>query len=115
MYRPSGDMATLPALPLSVSLVICMFCRLRLRGSVNNLNAPYTPATTRNIRAAATGFLERPRLAGAAAAPEPDCAEAPSGDPVRSAAEPAPLATPTRPELLSRFSRFKSARRSAAL
>src|ERR1700683_1066959 len=115
-------MATPAALPLSVSLAICMPCRFRARGRVRNLY-PAKATTARTSSAAIRiGILRLCLGAGICAealltaldfvtaeilALEPDsCAEAVSVE---------PLAEFTRPELVSRFRRFKSARISAAL
>src|SRR5271155_1320226 len=120
-------MATPVALPLSVSLVICMFCRFRAWGRVRNLY-PAKARTARSTRAAIRiGILRlcRGAIVCEALLPALDWAAAEIlalGLALvleSCAAAIVPLMEPlmelTRPELVSRFRRFRSARISAAL
>ncbi len=103
-------------MPLSVSLVICMFCRLKPRGRVSSLNVPKIVTASKTITPAAIAIFAMPVLAAGAATLELDRPAATPPDPGVAAAVPDSLAIFTRrPELVSRFSRFKSARKSAAL
>src|SRR5216684_3729385 len=109
MYRPSGETATECALPLSVNLAICMFCRLSSCGRFRNLYAPKARQVSTTMPAIKTGFAS-PRFVGIACeAAEPD------GPPAILPLEPdsgteaiEPLCTVVRPELVSRLNRFKS-------
>src|SRR5271156_6072922 len=115
-------MATPVALPLSVSLVICMFCRFRAWGRVRNLY-PAKARTARSTRAAIRiGILRlcRGAIACEALLPALDWAAAEIlalglALVPESCAAIVPLMELTRPELVSRFRRFRSARISAAL
>src|SRR5271155_77553 len=117
-------MATPVALPLSVSLVICMFCRFRAWGRVRNLY-PAKARTARTTRAAIRiGILRlcRGAIVCEALLPALDWATAEIlalALVLESCAAIVPLMEPlmelTRPELVSRFRRFRSARISAAL
>src|ERR1700722_15088942 len=108
-------MATSAALPLSVSLVICMSWRLNLVGRRRTLyamNAAIASTKIATIRLRVHWL----RFAGwAAMATEDEDAAEVAFDPDAGAFWCEPLPRLTRPELVSRFRRFKSARISAAL
>src|SRR5262245_16453457 len=96
MYRPSGERAAAPALPVVVIWEIFMFCRLKPR--VRPLtHSDTTTARARTAAAATTPVRTRLELR------------------IFGTARRDPLVTATLPELVSRFSLLSSERISAAL
>src|SRR5215469_4664734 len=98
MYRPSGEMASVRTLPLSVNLAIRIFCGLNPRGRASHLYAAKDASRRAVITSPETKRFVRWGFAGTGS--------------VRAAVE---LALGTLPDLLSRFRRFRSAPKSAAV
>ena len=104
------EIAALAAFPLSVSFAICMFWSVNSRGRRMSLYAA-TAAIASTTIATAAMRIQTPRFADlcpAVASAIPLPLDFPT---LRS--DPLPIVT--RPELVSRFNLFKSARNSAAL
>src|ERR1700732_5397310 len=116
MWRPSGEIATWVALPFSVSLVICMFCRLKPRGWVSSLYPPNPIAARTTATAAAIASLGRPFFSGVTRRGRgtdfEDAEPAGSADAALGADSWMAWA---RPEVVSRLRRLRSALISAAL